>query len=212
MLHSWLAARERHHYPFDPATLPLNGVYIVFEKGERGHDTDRIVRIGTHTGENQLRSRLFQHFVRENKDRSIFRKNIGRSLLAKARDSFAKAWEWDLTSRANREKYARRVNKKKMLDTEKSVSAYIQKRFSFTALDVPTKADRLALESKLIATIAQCPYCTASKSWLGHHSPKQEIREYGLWQINELRSAPMTTQEVLKFIQKHSRKARAVLK
>ena len=39
---------------------------------------DRIVRIGTHTGENQLRSRLMQHFVKENKNRSIFRKNIGR--------------------------------------------------------------------------------------------------------------------------------------
>jgi len=34
-------------------------------------------------------SRLLQHFVMENKDRSIFRKNIGRALLARAGDPYA---------------------------------------------------------------------------------------------------------------------------
>jgi len=72
---------EKHSFPFDESTIPMNGVYVLFQKGEKGHQLDRIVRIGTHTGDNQLRSRLKQHFLFKNKDRSIFRKNIGRALL-----------------------------------------------------------------------------------------------------------------------------------
>jgi hypothetical protein len=64
----------------------VNGIYVLFERGEECHDGGRIVRVGTHTGDGQLRSRMLQHFVNENKDRSIFRKNIGRALLNRDRD------------------------------------------------------------------------------------------------------------------------------
>lgn len=49
---------ERHGFPFDESKIPLNGIYLLFQKGEEGHQGERIVRIGTHTGDNQLRSRL----------------------------------------------------------------------------------------------------------------------------------------------------------
>jgi hypothetical protein len=35
---------------------------------------------------------LKEHFVNENKDRSIFRKNIGRALLNKDNDYFIEQW------------------------------------------------------------------------------------------------------------------------
>jgi hypothetical protein len=54
--------------PFDDSPIPLNGIYILFEDGEIAHGTNRIVRIGTHTGKDQLFSRLKQHFIQENKD------------------------------------------------------------------------------------------------------------------------------------------------
>ena len=79
-------------FPFDMAKIPKNGLYVLFENGEYGHGTNRIVRIGTHTGNNQLPSRLQQHFMRENMDRSIFRKNIGRALLNKAKDPYLAIW------------------------------------------------------------------------------------------------------------------------
>jgi len=87
-IHRLFNGMERFNFPFDETKIPLNGIYVLFEKGEKGHGMNRIVRIGTHTGKNQLRSRLMQHFINENKDRSIFRKNIGRALLSKARDIF----------------------------------------------------------------------------------------------------------------------------
>jgi hypothetical protein len=72
-VHAILSALPRQQFPFERNALPRNGLYILFEKGETSHGCDRIVRIGTHTGENQLPSRLRQHFLDENKDRSIFR-------------------------------------------------------------------------------------------------------------------------------------------
>jgi hypothetical protein len=80
-LHKKLASLSRYAFPFHASMLPYNGIYVLFESGETGHGTDRIVRIGTHTGDGQLPSRLQQHFLDANKDRSIFRKNIGRALL-----------------------------------------------------------------------------------------------------------------------------------
>ena len=75
---------------------------IQFERGEECHAGNRIVRVGTHTGDGQLRSRMLQHFVNENKDRSIFRKNIGRALLNRDGDPYLSEWEHDRTSRADR--------------------------------------------------------------------------------------------------------------
>ncbi len=58
--------------------IPENGIYILYEKINNKYE---IVRIGSHTGENNFKKRLKEHFETENKDRSIFRKNIGRAYL-----------------------------------------------------------------------------------------------------------------------------------
>jgi len=85
-------------FRFGQDGFPSDGLYVLFEEGERGHGTDRIVRIGTHRGDGRLPLRLEEHFLKENKDRSIFRKNIGRALLARDGDEFLGQWEIDLTS------------------------------------------------------------------------------------------------------------------
>ncbi|MBW2990181.1 hypothetical protein KY348_00580 [Candidatus Woesearchaeota archaeon] len=177
---------KKHYFPFNEKDIPLNGIYVLFEKAEFAHETNRIVRIGTHTGKNQLRSRLFQHFVNENKDRSIFRKNIGRAILSKNKDSFLKQWELDLTPKKAREKYSKLIDFKKQKQIEKKVSKYIQDNFSFAVFEINDKNKRLALESKLISTISLCNECKPSKTWLGTFSPKQKIKESGMWNVNEL--------------------------
>ncbi len=58
-----------------------NGIYVMFEKGESYHSMDRIVRIGIHRGQDRLLERLRDHFVREDADSSILRKNIDRAFL-----------------------------------------------------------------------------------------------------------------------------------
>lgn len=109
-VHILARSLERHTFPFSESRIPLNGIYILFENGEEGHDGERIVRVGTHTGENQLCSRLKQHFLKENKDRSIFRKNIGRSLLKRESDPFIEFWELDLTMRIAKEMHSHLID------------------------------------------------------------------------------------------------------
>jgi len=181
---------ERHRFPFDESKIPFNGVYFLFQKGEKGHQRDRIVRIGTHTGNNQLRSRLKQHFLNENKDRSIFRKNIGRALLNQRNDLFLKYWEIDLTSRKAKERYSSFIDFNYQQVIESQVSKYIQDNFSFTVFEVQDKQERLEVESKLLSTISHCNECNPSNDWLGYSSPKNKIVESGLWLVNELYKTP----------------------
>lgn len=194
-LHLRLNHLSKHHFPFDITEIPLNGIYVLFEDGERAHGTNRIVRIGTHTGNDQLRSRLKQHFLKENKDRSIFRKNIGRALLNQDKDQFLEQWELDLTTRAEKERYGLQIDHMKLKEVEHLVSAYIQTHFQFVVFCVPKKDDRLKWESRIISTVSLCQSCYPSPEWLGLHSTKEKIRESGLWNVNELYKQPLSQPE-----------------
>jgi len=189
---------KRINFPFNEEEIPLNGIYILFEKGEKAHNGDRIVRIGTHTGKNQLPSRLIQHFINENKDRSIFRKNIGRALLNKRKDPYLEKWEIDLTTREAKEKFGDLIDNEKQKEIEKEVTKYIQNNFSFVVLEINDKNKRLEIESKIIATISNCKGCKPSKNWLGLCSPKEKIKESGLWLVNELYKISLNDKEINK--------------
>jgi hypothetical protein len=189
-VHKLVWELKRHGFPFDESKIPLNGIYILFQKGEEGHKGERIVRIGTHTGDNQLRSRLKQHFINQNKDRSIFRKNIGRAFLNNNRDPFLEYCDLDLTTRKAREKYLSLVDFDYQKTIEVQVSEFIQANFSFCAFEVNSKEERLQIESRLISTVSWCKECNPSKTWLGNASPKNKIVESGLWLVNELYKTP----------------------
>lgn len=190
---------KRHNFPFFESYIPLNGIYILFEKGEYGHGGERIVRVGTHTGENQLPSRLEQHFLNENKDRSIFRKNIGRSLLKQSNDPFLEFWELDLTTRKAKDKYSYLIDFEYQKSIESRVTQYIQCNFSFCVFEVNDKTKRLEIESKIISTVSWCENCDPSKNWLGNFSPKQKIAESGLWLVNELYKTPFDASTIEDF-------------
>jgi hypothetical protein len=162
-------------FPFDKQEIPENGIYILFEKGEFAHSINRIVRVGTHTGQNQLRSRLFQHFLKENKDRSIFRKNIGRALLNKDKDPFLEKWEWDLTTRNAKDQHSNSIDFEKQKEIEKRVTKYIQDNFSFVVFRIDDKDKRLYFESRIISTVSLCEECKPSEHWLGNFSPTNNI-------------------------------------
>lgn len=191
---------KQYKFPFDKNEIPKNGIYILFEKGETIGEYKRIVRVGTHTGNNQLPSRLKQHFVKENKDRSIFRKNIGRALLNVDKDEFITQWELDLTTRVNKENFSSQVDFEKQKRIEKRVTEYIQNNFSFAVFEVLEKEQRLRIESRIISTVSNCTNCKPSENWLGLSSPKQKIRDSGLWLVNELWKQSLSEKEMAEVI------------
>lgn len=187
---------KRYQFPFNGKELPKNGIYILFEKNELAHNGERIVRVGTHTGNDNLAKRLKEHFIKENKDRSIFRKNIGRAILFKKDDSFLEQWNWDLTTRVNKDKYSSLVDFEKQKSTEEEVSQYIKNNFSFAIFEVKSKDDRLNFESKLISTISLCKDCKSSSHWLGQSSPIHKIKESGLWLVQGLYKTPLNLDDL----------------
>lgn len=192
---------KRYSFPFEDLDIPKNGIYILFQKSETGHGCNRVVRIGTHTGINHLRSRLKQHFLSENKDRSIFRKNIGRALLNKKGDPFIKQWEIDLTTREARDQHLHLIDSNYQEKIEREVSKYIKDNFSFVVFEVKEKETRLQLESKIISTVSLCDECKPSDSWLGNYSTKEKIIKSGLWLVNELYKSPLDETDIIRLTQ-----------
>ena len=72
------------------------------------------------------------------------------------------------------------------------MTTYLQERLSFVVFRVDDEPNRLALEPRLISTVSRCAECKPSDGWLGLSSPKQRIRESGLWVVNELYKEPLT--------------------
>ena len=193
LLHRWANTLPRLNASYSPAEIPKNGIYLVFEKGESAHGGDRIVRVGTHTGKDRLAKRLHEHLFKPNKDRSIFRKHIGRCLLAD--DHFLEQWNFDLTSRANKLKYAGLVDIEQQKEVEARVTKYIGDNLEFVVFPVKEKHERLDLEKSLLATINCCAGCSPSPTWLGLRHQAEIIRR-GLWNMQGLGGAPLKLVDV----------------
>ncbi|MBV0893096.1 hypothetical protein KTN05_14835 [Paracoccus sp. Z118] len=193
ILHRWANTLPRLNASYAAGEVPKNGIYLVFESGELAHGGNRIVRVGTHTGKDNLPKRLHEHLFKPNKDRSIFRKHIGRCLLAD--DPFLAQWNFDLTSRANKVKFADRVDMLRQHDVEARVSQYITDNLEFVVFPVKEKHERLELEKSLLATIKCCADCKPSPNWLGLKHQAEIIRE-GLWNIQGFGGQPLNVSTV----------------
>ncbi|MCY2927437.1 MAG: hypothetical protein NT031_18775 [Planctomycetota bacterium] len=132
----------------------------------------------------------------ENKDRSIFRKNIGRAILNRADDPFLTQWNLDLLTRAAKNKHEGRIDWGRQGKIEEAVSAHIRVRCTFAVVEVGPQDRRLLLESRLISTVSLCEDCRPSGTWLGSSSPVEKIRESGLWLVNELYKAPLSDDDL----------------
>jgi len=204
-IHEHFNNLERHSYITTSALtmisgIPKNGIYVFFENGELFEGMDRIVRVGTHTGDNQLLSRLRQHLVNKNKNRSIFRKNIGRAFLEQEKNKYLKIWDMDTTSRINKEKNIHLVDQKLEAKLEEKISEYMQKKLTFSVIEVNNKRDRLLYESKIASTLNKSQISIPSENWLGNYSPKVKIKNSGLWQVNELNKQVFTDSELDEFL------------
>ena len=183
------------------ANVPKNGIYILFEVGEKAHGGERIVRVGTHRGQNNLALRIREHLYTPNKDRSIFRKHVGRCLLARAGDPFLAQWEIDLTTKASRALNEHKVDNSRLQEIEVEVTRYMVENFSFAVMSFDAVSDRLHHEECLLSTIYECPDCGPSETWLGKHHPKSEVvRTCGLWNVQSLAGEVLTVDEARRLI------------
>lgn len=181
------------------SSLPKRGVYFFCEPGEfRGGQSgvQRIVRVGTHAvsagSKSTLRRRLKQHLGTRsgggNHRGSIFRLHVGAALLG--RDGMQLA-TWGVGSSAPPAVRGSEAGRAAEAAWEKRVSEYIGGMSVFW-VDVPDEpspqSDRSLIERNAIALLSNkfAPIDRASSGWLGRFSPRQEIRDSALWNLNYL--------------------------
>jgi len=173
-----------------------NGIYIMFEKGESYRGMDRIVRVGTHRSQDRLRKRLRDHFVKEDADGSIFRKNIGRAFLKMTSDPYLQVWEIDMHNSENERNYGHLINEELETELEAKISRYLRDNITFVCFPVDEKAERLKLEEGIIASLNRHPSFGPSNNWLGLNSPVPEIASSGLWNRQGLEGQPLSDEEL----------------
>lgn len=179
--------------------LPVRGVYFFREPGEErpsSPSSPRIVRVGTHAVSAGSKSTLWQRLRAHlgtrsgggNHRGSIFRLHIGAAL--QARDNVANA-TWGIGTsapQALRESQAALIEEAQW---EKKVSAYVGE-MTVLWVDVPDEpgpgSARAVIERNSIALLSNglAPLERASASWLGHKSPRDDIRRSGLWNVNHV--------------------------
>ena len=179
-----------------------NGIYVIFEKGEEAHDVDRIVRIGTTTGQKStLADRLNEHY--ENEGRSVFRNNVALCILQKNGDPLDLAklfWK----SSIYRKKWKTTANNEQLQmyqDINEEVNKHIRGSCSFIVFPVE-KSSRTDWEAKIISTISSCNNCRSSDNWMGKYSPKDIIRGKGVWNIKHVNTKSLMTNSELVELEK----------
>jgi hypothetical protein len=140
--------------------MPCNGIYLLFENGERGHGHNRIVRIGNNKEPHRLPLRLKQHFHFEHKNLSIFRKSIGKAFLKKNKDPFLSKWSIEFPYKKSKEDSFLQEDIIYEKQVEEEVRKIIRDKFKFVVIEVRKKTDRISLEK-----------CTPSEL-AGHFWPK----------------------------------------
>ena len=178
---------------------PKRGVYFFFAGDETRDSTNqlRLTRIGTHavsTGSGtSLWNRLRTHRGANsgtyedggNHRGSVFRKRVGEAMIE--RDSLHEAYpHWGDGSSADRELRLAE------LEPERRVSEYIRRLpFLWVKIDdePSPESDRAYVERNVIALVSN--YAKESidnrdEGWLGKDSPRDEINQSGLWNINHV--------------------------
>lgn len=180
-----------------PRQVPERGVYFFLEPGEwrlASRSVPRVVRVGTHAvsagSRSTLRGRLKQHLGTRsgggNHRGSIFRLHVGTALLNRDGSPLA---SWGRGSTLPSEVRADAVARAWEEAHERRVSAFIGEMpvYWVAISDEPGPlSDRAVIEKNAVALLSnRCvPTDRASNAWLGQHSPRQEIRGSGLWNLN----------------------------
>lgn len=178
---------------------PDRGVYFFFADGETRDSTEqlRLTRIGTHAVSSgsgtSLWSRLRTHRGAKsgiyegggNHRGSVFRKRIGEAMIE--RDELREEYpNWGEGSSASKDQ---RLDE---LEHERRVSEYIRDLpFLWIAVDdePSPESDRAYIERNAIALVSNYQKAAIDPrddDWLGRTSPRNEISDSGLWNINHV--------------------------
>ena len=170
---------------------PNAGVYFFFERGEhrKRSEDPRVVRVGTHavskgskaTLWNRLRTHRGTGKGLGNHRASIFRLHVGAAIAQRDERFLIETWGHGQSADTS--------TRKQEEELERAVSQHIgAMEILWLSIDDPPgpASDRAYIERHIISllTVNNGPTDHPSPAWLGHYSPRQQIRESGLWNLD----------------------------
>jgi hypothetical protein len=205
-IHEYFNNQKRYSFPYDKKELreltSSNGLYVLFEKGEKYNRLDRIVRIGSHDASDRLVIRLGDHFLAKRQRKSVFRKHIGRCYLNIENNPYLEHWNRPFTKKIDKIKHREFVNLEYELPYEEQVSSHINENLTFAVIPKifeSSKRDRI--EMGLIASLNQSTEKLSSENWLGNSHPDERIRNAKIWNIEGLKHKPLDLIEFRELIE-----------
>lgn len=194
---------------------PERGVYFFREPGEQRQvspEVPRVVRVGTHAVSTGSRSTLWGRLRAHRGSRSgtgnhrasIFRLHVGAALLRRDAAATAELRTWSVGASAPKAvRLAEAAHEQRVSDD--------LGRMTVLWVEVPDEpgpeSDRGYIERNAIALLSKGlrPLDTPSDSWLGLHSPREEIRRSGLWNLNHVkeRYRPEFLNVLERYIERH---------
>lgn len=197
----------KHRFPYNEMEIKKNGIYIMFENGERHNEFDRVVRIGSHTGVNRLLERIDEHYIGNDHRDSIFRKHLGRCFLTLYKKTdYIKTWDLKIKKREDKVKHIDKIDWNIEQIIEDKITSYIKDNFSFIVIpNLTDETKRLRLEAGLIAIFAQFDNKQISETWIGRCHPDVKILKSGLWNIHDINNKPLNDEEINYIIDKMNR-------
>ena len=206
-IHAYFNGHDRFHFPYSKKELReitgSNGLYVLFEKGEKYKSYDRIVRIGSHDAKDRLINRLDNHFISRNHRKSVFRKHLGRCFLRISNDDYIEHWNRPFKSKVEKEIHGKYVDLKYEESYEEKVSEHIQEKMSFAVIpNVMDQQHRDRIEAGLISTLNQSALKGSSKKWLGNWHPDPRIVNAKIWNIEYLNHRPFEYDEFKKLVER----------
>lgn len=196
----------------EPTTIRFtNGLYFFYEQGEHSPHAPggRVVRIGNHPrAQDRLVGRLNDHFNSRPgaKNFSVFRRYLGGAQLR--RENLDNPCLQPAPGHGHWEKQDGRPCPR-CADVELAISQLLSSAFTFRCVRIDNLAERNILEKRLIATMAACPVCQPSETWLGHHAYPKLVRSSGLWNVQYVGERPMTGRQLRRFEEMTSMTANA---
>lgn len=159
---------------------------------------NRVVRIGSHTGQNRLFDRVDEYYIGDDHRDSIFREHLGRCFLAiDKRTDYIQCWDLKIKKKEDKAKNIGKINWELETKYENKVTDYIKNNFTFILIpNLTDEVKRIRLEEGLIATFAQAEEKTISTNWLGKFHPDNKICNSGLWNIQHVNGNPLTEEEI----------------
>jgi len=178
--------------------VPSDGLYFFYENREiNSHDgAPRIVRVGNHPRSvGGLRNRLRNHYS-GNKNGSVFRKFLGGALIRRRNPN--DSCLLPEPGQGHWERHGERTCSR-CKPVEQEVSQLLKEHFSFRCVRIVDRTERNRFEQLLIASLARCPGCKASATWLGRHAYSSNVRQSGLWNSDFIDSLPLISSELARF-------------